>query len=107
MKNDTTIMGLCGETRITNKLDSFWTAIQVYEYFISHHFGKSFESVFGGVTCLPGCFSMYRIKVTRPGDAMVIPLLVCPEVVEEYAVGGRLSVQLLKGLAVPASCAHA
>ena len=26
---------------------------------------KAFESVFGGVTCLPGCFCMYRIKARK------------------------------------------
>jgi chitin synthase len=33
----------------------------VFEYYISHHLTKAFESVFGGVTCLPGCFSMYSM----------------------------------------------
>lgn len=61
MKNDDQIMGLCGETRIANKTSSWVSAIQVFEYYISHHLGKSFESMFGGVTCLPGCFSMVRI----------------------------------------------
>jgi len=28
----------------------------VFEYYISHHLGKGFESVFGGVTCLPGWY---------------------------------------------------
>jgi chitin synthase len=28
--------------------------IQVYEYYISHHLSKAFESLFGSVTCLPG-----------------------------------------------------
>ncbi|CAJ0834462.1 895_t:CDS:2 [Entrophospora sp. SA101] len=56
MCNDPLIMGLCGETRIANKRDSWVTSIQVFECYISHHVGKGFESVFGGVTCLPGCF---------------------------------------------------
>jgi chitin synthase len=59
MYNDPSIMGLCGETRIDNKRDSWVTRIQVFEYFISHHLGKAFESVFGGVTCLPGLFFFY------------------------------------------------
>lgn len=62
MCNDNKIIGLCGETRIANKYDSWVTAIQVYEYYINHHLNKAFESLFGNVTCLPGCFSMYRIK---------------------------------------------
>lgn len=36
--------------------------MQVYEYFISHHLAKAFESLFGSVTCLPGCFSLYRLR---------------------------------------------
>ncbi|KAI8846501.1 chitin synthase-domain-containing protein [Chytridium lagenaria] len=83
MYNDPKIMGLCGETRIDNKRQSWVTMIQVFEYFISHHLGKGFESMFGGVTCLPGCFCMYRIK-SRRGDEW-IPVLVNPDIVEEYS----------------------
>ncbi|KAJ3120147.1 Chitin synthase, class 3 [Nowakowskiella sp. JEL0407] len=82
--NDKNIMGLCGETRIANKWESWVTMIQVFEYYISHHLSKAFESVFGGVTCLPGCFSMYRIKTpTQTGDW--IPILANPNIVEEYS----------------------
>ena len=62
--SDPYIMGLCGETRISNKSTSFWTAIQVFEYHIAHHLAKAFESCFGGVTCLPGCFSMVLLSLT-------------------------------------------
>ncbi|ORX61281.1 hypothetical protein DM01DRAFT_1299183 [Hesseltinella vesiculosa] len=84
MVNDNLIMGLCGETKIANKRDSWVTAIQVYEYFISHHLAKGFEAVFGGVTCLPGCFSMYRLKA-RKGDGDWIPIITKPEIVQEYS----------------------
>ncbi|KAI8833005.1 chitin synthase [Chytriomyces cf. hyalinus JEL632] len=94
MKNDSKIMGLCGETRIENKKDSWVTQIQVFEYYISHHLGKAFESVFGGVTCLPGCFSMYRIKGDKlrtgrdkpsPEEAReMVPLLIHPEIMSYY-----------------------
>ena len=53
MQRDPSVMGLCGETRISNKNESWVTMIQVFEYHISHHMVKAFESVFGGVTCLP------------------------------------------------------
>ncbi|KAI9206621.1 chitin synthase-domain-containing protein [Polychytrium aggregatum] len=86
MMNDKMIMGLCGETRIVNKTTSWVTRIQVFEYYISHHFGKAFEAMFGGVTCLPGCFCMYRIKTTNlKGDA--VPILCHPDIVEYYSVG--------------------
>ncbi|KAL1922500.1 uncharacterized protein VTP21DRAFT_10039 [Calcarisporiella thermophila] len=84
MINDNLIMGLCGETKIANKRDSWVTAIQVYEYYISHHLGKAFESIFGGVTCLPGCFCMYRLKA-RKGDDDWVPIITKPEIVQEYS----------------------
>lgn len=83
MCNDPQIMGVCGETRIANKRDSWVTCIQVFEYFISHHLGKAFESVFGAVTCLPGCFSMYRLKTRK--DNVWVPILTKPEIVQEYS----------------------
>lgn len=85
MANDNRIMGVCGETRIANKRQSWVTAIQVFEYYISHHHIKAFESVFGGVTCLPGCFSMYRIKARKDDDDDWVPILVKPEIVREYS----------------------
>ncbi|ORX77892.1 hypothetical protein BCR32DRAFT_263190 [Anaeromyces robustus] len=82
---DEKIMGLCGETRILNKTESFITGIQVFEYYISHHLGKAFESVFGGVTCLPGCFCMYRIKSPKNHSNYVVPILVNPDIISEYS----------------------
>lgn len=52
--NDAKIAGICGETSLENEEGSWWTMIQVYEYYISHHLAKAFESLFGSVTCLPG-----------------------------------------------------
>ncbi|KAJ3401810.1 hypothetical protein HDU80_005694 [Chytriomyces hyalinus] len=82
---DDRVMGLCGETKILNKWDSWVTMIQVFEYFISHHLSKAFESVFGGCTCLPGCFSMYRIKSPKGPNGYWVPILANPDVVEEYS----------------------
>lgn len=84
MNNDITLMGLCGETKVANKSASWVTAIQVFEYFISHHYAKAFESIFGGVTCLPGCFSMYRIKAPKHGGW--IPILANPDIIQEFNV---------------------
>ncbi|EIW83255.1 glycosyltransferase family 2 protein [Coniophora puteana RWD-64-598 SS2] len=85
MQHDQLIMGVCGETRIANKRQSWVTAIQVFEYFISHHLAKAFESVFGGVTCLPGCFSMFRLKARRSSNDDWVPLIVKPEIIREYS----------------------
>lgn len=85
MVKDPEIMGLCGETKIANKNQSWVSRIQVFEYFISHHLSKSFESVFGGVTCLPGCFCMYRIKAPKGGQNYWVPILANPDIVEHYS----------------------
>lgn len=82
---DEEIMGLCGETKIANKAETFITMIQVFEYYISHHLTKAFESMFGGVTCLPGCFSMYRIKAPKGESGYWVPILANPDVVEHYS----------------------
>ena len=78
--DDTRLIGVCGETALTNAKSSFITMIQVYEYWISHNLSKAFESLFGSVTCLPGCFTMYRIRAADTGK----PLFVSREIVENY-----------------------
>lgn len=82
--NDTKIMGMCGETKIINKGASWVTMIQVFEYYISHHLTKAFESIFGGVTCLPGCFCIYRIKIKE--DDKYVPILANSFVLNPYSV---------------------
>lgn len=83
LRQDALVMGLCGETRIGNKASSWVAMIQVFEYYISHHLSKAFESVFGGVTCLPGCFCMYRIKAPKNGGW--IPILASPDILNMYS----------------------
>ncbi|GBE77344.1 Chitin synthase 3 [Sparassis crispa] len=85
MVHDYEIMGLCGETKIANKAETWVTMMQVFEYYISHHMTKAFESMFGGVTCLPGCFSMYRIKAPKGDSGYWIPILANPDIVEHYS----------------------
>ncbi|TFK42082.1 glycosyltransferase family 2 protein [Crucibulum laeve] len=85
MVHDEEIMGLCGETKIANKAETFVTMMQVFEYYISHHMTKAFESMFGGVTCLPGCFSMYRIKAPKGDTGYWVPILANPDIVEHYS----------------------
>lgn len=79
--SDKLIMGLCGETQIANPSDSFVTRMQVYEYYISHHLAKSFESLFGTVTCLPGCFCMYRLYTSGQDS---IPLVIDDRIIHDY-----------------------
>merc|ERR1719356_240879 len=61
MNQNSNILALCGETKVDNKWQSWVTMMQVFEYYNNHHMKKGFESAFGCVTCLPGCFTMYRI----------------------------------------------
>ncbi|KAI5359037.1 Putative cytochrome b5-like heme/steroid binding domain, myosin head, motor domain, chitin synthase [Septoria linicola] len=79
--NDSKIAGICGETSLENEERSWWTMIQVYEYYISHHLAKAFESLFGSVTCLPGCFCMYRLRTSDKGR----PLIIADKIIAEYA----------------------
>ncbi|PPQ74695.1 hypothetical protein CVT26_007605 [Gymnopilus dilepis] len=79
--DDSKIIGICGETKLTNEEGSWWTMIQVYEYYISHHLSKAFESLFGSVTCLPGCFSLYRVRTADKGR----PIIISNRIIEEYA----------------------
>ncbi|KAJ5928476.1 hypothetical protein N7466_007432 [Penicillium verhagenii] len=79
--SDAKIAGICGETSLQNEERSWWTMIQVYEYYIAHHLSKSFESLFGSVTCLPGCFTMYRLRTADKGR----PLIISDIVIKEYA----------------------
>ncbi|PVZ99987.1 hypothetical protein BB558_003972 [Smittium angustum] len=81
MIHDSKLMGICGETMLANEKETWVTMIQVYEYYISHHLSKAFESLFGSVTCLPGCFCMYRIRSPEKNQ----PLLINPVIIGEYA----------------------
>lgn len=80
MAQDKLIAGICGETQLRNENQSWVTMIQVYEYFISHHLSKSFESLFNTVTCLPGCFSMFRIY----SSVDMKPVLALPALIDLY-----------------------
>ncbi|SAM05355.1 hypothetical protein [Absidia glauca] len=80
--HDSKIIGLCGETLLSNEKESWVTMIQVYEYFISHYLIKAFESLFGTVTCLPGCFTIYRVRTPQKNQ----PLLVSNQVIEDYQI---------------------
>ncbi|KAN0059843.1 Chitin synthase, class 8 [Thecaphora frezii] len=78
---DKKVIGLCGETALSNAKASIITMLQVYEYYISHYLAKAFESLFGSVTCLPGCFSMFRIRTPDTHR----PLFIASSIVEDYS----------------------
>ncbi|KAJ7164534.1 glycosyltransferase family 2 protein [Mycena filopes] len=49
MIHDKKLLGVCGETQLSNAKQSIITMMQVYEYFISHNMAKAFESLFGSL----------------------------------------------------------
>ncbi|KAH7106969.1 glycosyltransferase family 2 protein [Auriculariales sp. MPI-PUGE-AT-0066] len=81
MIHDKKLIGVCGETSLANSKQSIITMMQVYEYFISHHLAKAFESLFGSVTCLPGCFTMYRLRTPDTHK----PLFISNQIIQEYS----------------------
>lgn len=81
MVNDNKLQAICGETALSNARHSMVTMIQVYEYYISHNLAKAFESLFGSVTCLPGCFSLYRLYDNRTGN----PVFVSTPIITGYS----------------------
>jgi len=81
MIHDKKLLGVCGETELANAKQSIITMMQVYEYFISHHMAKAFESLFGSVTCLPGCFTLYRLRTPDTHK----PLLISNQMIEDYS----------------------
>ena len=59
---DEDVAAVSGYTDVYNYKQNLITRIQWYEYFISHHLFKAFESYYKSVLCCPGCFSAYRKK---------------------------------------------
>ena len=70
--NDGKIAGICGETSLENEERSWWTMIQVYEYYISHNLAKAFESLFGSVTCLPGWWVSSVTSNTNHANVFIV-----------------------------------
>ncbi|KAH0831304.1 glycosyltransferase family 2 protein [Lanmaoa asiatica] len=81
MVHDKKVLGVCGETTLSNAKQSIITMMQVYEYFISHHMAKAFESLFGSVTCLPGCFTLFRLRTADTHK----PLLISNQMISDYS----------------------
>ncbi|KAF8643335.1 hypothetical protein AX16_009064 [Volvariella volvacea WC 439] len=81
MIHDKKLLGVCGETELANAKQSIVTMMQVYEYFLSHHMAKAFESLFGSVTCLPGCFTLYRLRTPDTHK----PLFISNQIIGDYS----------------------
>lgn len=56
---------ISGNTKVENHTTNLLTKMQAARYGISFDIFKASESIFGAVTCCPGCFSAYRTEVAR------------------------------------------
>ncbi|KAI9457872.1 chitin synthase-domain-containing protein [Boletus coccyginus] len=72
MVHEKKVLGACGETTLSDAKQSVMMMMQVYEYFISHHRAKAFESFFGSVTCLPGCFTLFHLRTADTHKPLMI-----------------------------------
>ncbi|KAI6006642.1 chitin synthase-domain-containing protein [Pisolithus orientalis] len=81
MIHDKKVLGMCGETSLTNAKQLIVTMMQVYKYFISHHMAKAFESLFGLLTCLPSCFTLFHLCTPDTHK----PLLVSNQITQDYS----------------------
>ena len=77
MVHDKKVLGICGEMTLSNSKQSIIIMMQVYEYFISYHVAKAFESLFG---CLPGCFTLFCLCTADTHK----PLLVLNRMILDY-----------------------
>lgn len=60
------IGAVSGNTGVANHCVNTLTKMQSIRYAISYDIFKSAESIFGVVTCCPGCFSAYRREAVMP-----------------------------------------
>ena len=57
---DPTVAAVAGHTDVENVTTNLLTRMQDVRYFVSYRVMKAAESLFGAVSCCPGCFSAYR-----------------------------------------------
>jgi hyaluronan synthase len=57
---DPTVAAVAGHTEVANVAENSLTRMQQARYYVAFRVIKAAESVFGSVTCCPGCFSAYR-----------------------------------------------
>ncbi|MBP1149693.1 MULTISPECIES: glycosyltransferase family 2 protein [Methylocaldum] len=57
---DPTVAAVAGHTEVANVAENGLTRMQQARYYVAFRVIKAAESIFGAVTCCPGCFSAYR-----------------------------------------------
>ena len=78
------IVAVCGNVKILNKHKNLLTMSQVYEYFFSQFHSRAAESKIGRVTCLPGCFTQYKLYHKVNAD-VIHPYVIQDDVFFSYA----------------------
>jgi hyaluronan synthase len=63
---DDRIGAVSGHTDVANADENWLSKMQAVRYYIAFRVMKAAESVFGCVTCCPGCFSAYRRDAIMP-----------------------------------------
>lgn len=63
---DPAVAAISGHTEVANRGASALTHMQEVRYYVAFRIMKAAESVFGAVTCCPGCFSAYRRSCILP-----------------------------------------
>ncbi len=63
---DERIGAVSGHTDVDNADDNWLSKMQAVRYYIAFRVMKAAESIFGCVTCCPGCFSAYRREAIMP-----------------------------------------
>jgi hyaluronan synthase len=63
---DPAVAAISGHTEVANRDVNTLTRMQEVRYYVAFRIMKAAESVFGAVTCCPGCFSAYRRSCVMP-----------------------------------------
>jgi hyaluronan synthase len=63
---DPAVAAISGHTDVANRHVNMLTRMQDVRYYVAFRIMKAAESVFGTVTCCPGCFSAYRRSCVMP-----------------------------------------
>jgi hyaluronan synthase len=63
---DQGVAAVSGRTDVANWSVNALTKMQTFRYYIAFKLLKAAESLFGSVTCCPGCFSAYRRSALQP-----------------------------------------
>ena len=64
--DDDRVGAACGITHVRNAYTNALTKMQAARYYVSFQLLKTAESVFGAVSCCPGCFAAYRREAVVP-----------------------------------------